>query len=152
MVLVPWRHNKRSIDALHRELQRDFDRLFSAPSFMRRAFEYSSDPRMDIVESDDAFVAKVDLPGVDKQDIDIHVQGRTLTLRGTYSEDEEKKDRDDKKYYRRESRSGSFERRVSLPEEVDEEKVTAKTKDGVLTIELPKREEFKRRKIEVNVA
>jgi HSP20 family protein len=103
-------------------------------------------PALDIAEKDDAILVMTDVPGVKSEDIDISVQGNTLTLSGRTSE--EKEDRGEG-YYHVERRSGSFKRSVSLPSDIDPDRIEASTRDGVLTITCPKSEKSKARKIEV---
>jgi HSP20 family protein len=105
-------------------------------------------PAVDLYEEDDAFVAKAELPGIAKGDLDISLKDNVLTIKG-----EKKGEREDKKegrYFRRETWAGSFERSIRLPAKVDAEKVNAEMKDGVLTIRVPKLPEAKPFKIDIN--
>jgi len=103
-------------------------------------------PAIDVAEKDDAIVVRAEVPGCKAQDIDISIHGRTLTISG---QKEETKEHKDKGYYHSESVYGSFRRDVDLPTEVDQNKVEASCKDGVLSITLPKVEKAKPVKIEV---
>lgn len=96
-------------------------------------------PLLDLSESQGALEAKLDVPGVSPDDIEIQVSGDTLTICGRHRE-EEIDDSTDKRYHRAERRSGSFRRTVSLPCTVRGSDVTAEYQDGVLTITLPKSE------------
>lgn len=101
-------------------------------------------PRVDVKEEQGQYLVHVDLPGVDPKDIDIEMDGHTLTIRGERKiEREEKKD----SYYRIERASGKFCRQFSLPETVNSDGIQAKAVQGVLTIVLPKMTEQKTRKI-----
>jgi HSP20 family protein len=92
-------------------------------------------PKVDIVEESDQIVMTAELPGVEKDNIAVDVNGRVLTVKGERSSDDEvKKDN----YYRRERSYGKFERSFTLPDETDSEKITAAYKDGVLTLNIPK--------------
>lgn len=105
-------------------------------------------PSVDIFEDDDKLVLSVEVPGVDKKDIKINVENNVLSISGERKfEQEEKKDN----FRRIERRFGSFYRSFTLPRAVDTEKIEATTKNGVLEITLPKREEAKPRQIEVSV-
>ncbi len=104
-------------------------------------------PAADIYENDDNIVIKAELPGIDKKDITVDVKNRVLTLKGERSSDDETKEDN---YYRRERRSGRFERAFTLPTEVDLDKIKADYKDGVLRIEIPKLQEKKPQKITVH--
>lgn len=104
-------------------------------------------PVVDVYENDDAIVVQAELPGVDKDQIAVDVEGRTLTLKGERSgENEVKED----SYYRRERVYGRFQRSFALPAEVDPEAVKAEFKDGVLKIEVPKPEASKPKQITVH--
>ena len=103
-------------------------------------------PSVDITESDGALEARVDLPGVKPDEIDIQLSGNLLTISGERKEEEEDKG---KTYHRIERRTGSFSRCVSLPCTVQEDEVAAEYRDGVLCITLPKTDEAKSRKIKV---
>ena len=107
-------------------------------------------PPVDIFETADRdLVIKVELPDVNREDVDVTVEHNTLTLRG------EKKlpaDLKDEQYRRVERRYGTFARSFTLPNTVDAGKVSADFKNGVLTVKLPFREESKPRTINVEVA
>jgi HSP20 family protein len=106
-------------------------------------------PPVDVYEEGGSVVVKAELPGMKKEEIDIHVSGNELTISGK----KEKEEKVERKDYRRVERSaGMFSRTVSLPAEVELEKITASYKDGVLEIRAPKVEgaEPKGRKVEVS--
>ena len=104
-------------------------------------------PAVDVYENENAIVLKAELPGVEKDQIVVDVEGRTLTLKGERSgENEIKED----SYYRRERVYGRFERSFALPAEVDADAIKAEFKDGVLKIEVPKPETSKPKQITVN--
>jgi len=105
-------------------------------------------PRVDIAETEGAFVIKAELPDVSKEDVKVTVDNGVMTLKG---ERKQEKEESGKKFHRVERYYGSFCRSFSLPESVDETKVKASFKDGLLTVELPKSGETKPRAIEVKV-
>lgn len=104
-------------------------------------------PTVDIYDEGDHVVLKAELPGVEKKDIEIDVDGRVLTLQGKRSSDNEVKE---ECYYRRERVFGTFQRSFNLHEEVDPEKIKAEFKDGILILEIPKPEEHKPKRITVH--
>ena len=106
-------------------------------------------PQVDIFEKDDDLVIRAEVPGVDRDDLDIHVENGNLVLRGKRKRDT---DSGDGKVYLRERFQGTFSRRFGLPDTVDASLIAADYKDGVLTITLPKSVEAKPRKIAVNAA
>jgi HSP20 family protein len=106
-------------------------------------------PRVDIVEDENEYLIKADLPAVDKKDVKVTVDDGVLTVSGERKP--EKKEEDGKTYHRVERVYGSFTRRFSLPENVDGTKVRAEYKNGELELHLPKAPEAKPKTIEVKV-
>ena len=104
-------------------------------------------PAVDIKEEDERFVLKADIPGVDPKDIDVTMEEGVLTIKGERKHESEQERED----YKRVERSyGSFYRRFSLPDTADAERVTAKGKDGVLEVFIPKQEKVQPRRIAVS--
>jgi HSP20 family protein len=106
-------------------------------------------PNIDMYDKKDKIVVKAELPGMTKDHIDLTINEGSLTLKGEVKKEEEVKEED---YYSRERSYGSFTRTIVLPAAVDESKVKAKFKDGVLEITLPKKEEAKPKEIKVDVS
>jgi HSP20 family protein len=107
----------------------------------------SWNPVVDVYDNDDSIVIKAELPGIDKEGIEIDVKDRVLTLKGERSSESEVKDDN---YYRRERSYGKFERAFNLPADVDPDNIKADYKDGVLKIDIPKPEEKKPRQITIH--
>jgi len=106
-------------------------------------------PPVDIFENDKhEIVIEAEMPGLNKEDIDLRVENNTLTLRGERKRESEVKD---DQFHRVERVHGTFLRSFSLPATVDAGRVSADYKDGVLTVVLPMREEAKPRQIQVKV-
>ena len=105
-------------------------------------------PAVDVVEKEDKFLVKVELPGVKDEDIDISITGDTLTISGEKSSDSEVKK---KGYYYSESSYGSFSRSITIPSSVNMDKIEAVRADGVLEINLPKIPEITPKKVTVAV-
>ena len=103
---------------------------------------------MDVVETSNSFEVKMDLPGVDTNEVEIQIDNNTLTVRGVRSEEKEEKN-EDKLFHRVERYSGSFSRSVVLPNSINEDETVAEFKDGVLKITIPKTEDAKPRKISI---
>jgi len=104
-------------------------------------------PAVDIEEREDAYVVEAEVPGVKREDVNIEVAGKELTISGEIKERER-----EGVIRRRTRRVGRFEFRVALPSEVNPEGVDAKLNDGVLTVRVPKAERAQRRRIEVKSA
>ncbi len=105
-------------------------------------------PAVDILETEDAVTLKADLPDVKTEDIDIRVENNTMTLRGFRKFE---KDENVKGYHRIERSYGEFTRSFALPPTVENDKVAADYKNGVLTITLPKKEAAKPRQVKVEI-
>ena len=101
---------------------------------------------VDVVENNDAYLVKASLPGVNPDDINITYDNHVLTLNTEVQAEEEKKE---ERYLLRERRYGSFTRSITLPNQVDASKIEASYSDGVLTLTLPKAEEVKPRRIQL---
>jgi HSP20 family protein len=134
MALVPFnKRNRNGLARLHNEMDDLFDSFFRG---LDRPFAgYKAWPAIDVAEEENAIVVRAEVPGCKAEDIDISVYGNTLTISGEKKLEEEKKE---KGYYHVESSYGSFRREFTLPTDVDQSKVEAVCKDGVLSITLPK--------------
>jgi len=139
--------NTRGLNDLQREIDRVFGRFFSPQN--RKDNSNTSRPvwapRMDLLETDEAFRIRLDVPGTSKEDVAISYEDNQLTVRGsrpTRSEDGEE-------YIRAERPSGPFYRSFSLPESVNADEIHATQEEGVLTIFVPKSETVKPRQIEI---
>lgn len=106
-------------------------------------------PAADVLETESAMIVKVELPGMDRNDINIHLENNVLTVRGERPFEKEGKAEN---YHRVERAYGSFSRSFALPVVVDQEKISADYKDGILRITLPKKEQARAKKIEIAVA
>lgn len=105
-------------------------------------------PAVDIKETPEAFTVEAELPGMSKDDVKVTVQDGVLTIQGERKHEEET---DDKKHHRIERIYGSFLRRFTLPDNVDENSVKANFKDGLLTLNIQKAEPKEPKAIEVEV-
>jgi HSP20 family protein len=105
-------------------------------------------PRLDVSETDKALEVVADLPGMEKKDINVSLDGDLLTIKGEKKEVKEKKD---KHFHTIERRSGSFYRALRLPSEVESDKIEANFKDGVLTLTLPKSKEAAKKVAQIEI-
>ena len=131
-------------------LQEQVNRLFES-SFPGRSDNSALTtwaPAVDIYETENELVVKADLPDVSEKDLDVRIENSTLTIRG---ERKFEKKVEEENYLRVERTYGSFSRSFSLPNTVNSEAIKAEYKNGVLTVELPKRAESKPKQIKVNV-
>jgi len=104
-------------------------------------------PSVDIYETDTEIVVKAELPGIERKDISLNLEKNVLTLRGERRFEKETKEEN---YHRIERNYGGFSRSFSIPATVDEEKIRAEYRDGVLRIALPKKEQVKPKQIQIN--
>ena len=122
-----------------------FDRLIERAFGRDRQGPWT--PAMDVYETDDRVVVTVELPGVSAEEVDVSVEDSTLTVSGSREFSSEVTQ---ESYHRIERRYGAFSRAVTLPPQVDASKVDARFEDGVLTVDLPKIEKAKPKKIQIN--
>jgi HSP20 family protein len=150
MALVRW-EPVRELTSLQTEMNRLFNTFFDSPSgggggnggALRRWL-----PPMDLVETDDHFVLRADLPGPSEDEVGIEFEDGVLTVAG-----ERKAEHEDKKegFYRVERSFGQFRRSLTLPEGVDADGITANFDKGVLEVRIPKPEERKPRRVAIQV-
>jgi HSP20 family protein len=124
------------------EFNRLFDTLFQPVNGNSQRWA----PPMDLVEAEDHFVLKADLPGLGDDDVTIEVQDGTLTLSGERKSEHETRE---KGWYRLERSFGRFSRSLTLPEGVDADKIEASFDKGVLEVRIPKPDERKPRRISI---
>lgn len=105
-------------------------------------------PALDIVEKEDHFLVKAEVPGFTKEQIDISVEQGILTIKGE-SKDEKVEEKEN--YYHREISCGSFSRSVQLPGDIRNEEIKASMKDGILQVEIPRTEAKKPEPMKIEV-
>lgn len=150
MALVRWEPSRRGGELY--SLQREFNRLFgtvfdsqtgaSAPA--RRWV-----PAIDVVEEEDRYALRADLPGLTEEDVKIEVQDGVLTVAGERSSESEQRKEG---YHRIERSSGSFSRSLRLPRGVEADAIEASFANGVLEVSIPKPEQPKPRRVEIKAA
>jgi HSP20 family protein len=136
----------RDLVSIQDELNRLFGRTFTGGETLRPSAGGAWMPPMDVFETEDEIVAKVELPGIEPGDVEVSVEDSTLTVSGAREFSSEAKE---ESYHRVERRYGQFVRAITLPQTADTENVEAHFDKGVLTIEVPKVERAKPKKIEV---
>jgi len=131
----------RDFVSIQGELNKLFGRAYAGGEFAGAWV-----PAMDVSETPERFQVTVELPGIDPKDVEVSVEDSTLTIRGERSFSEDVKE---ESYHRVERRYGSFVRAISLPQYADEERIEASFDKGVLTVDVPKVEAAKPKKITV---
>lgn len=149
---------KSSMFAPTEEIERLFDRLMPT-TWMRPigwnwplwgALEGSLEnirvPQLDIIDRDKEIVIRVEMPGIEKKNIEVSINNSTLSIRGSLTREarEQKKD-----YVRCEIANGNFSRNLAIPEGVDSSAISASLRDGILEVSLPKEASVQRRSVEV---
>ncbi|HTK81562.1 MAG TPA: Hsp20/alpha crystallin family protein [Bacteroidota bacterium] len=158
MTLIKW-NPMRDVTAWHpvhnlasefTTMQREIDRMFDR--FRGGVVDEDGGtvwmPAVDIIERQNDYLVKLEVPGVDKKDVKITVQDDILTVRGEKKQGSEQKDEN---YHRVERSYGTFQRSFTLPTSVKSEAIEASYDNGVLSLTLPKAEESKPKQIEVKV-
>jgi len=155
MALIPWRPREMWWDPFRdlERIQNEINRLFDASLLDLRdrdvgLLEGVWTPAVDIYDSKDNIVVKADLPGMNKEEIDVSVHKNTLIIKGEKKREKEIKEKD---FIRTERYYGSFNRVIPLSSEVQVDKVNATYKNGVLEITLPKKEEAKPKQLKIEV-
>lgn len=128
----------------------EFDRLFRDFSGMPalRGGQAGFDLAVDVYEDGHNVIAEMNLPGLEADKIDVEVENNYLRISGRREEVQEKKE---KNHYAKEIRRGSFERIVALPDDVEQERVSAEYQNGVLKVTMPKRAKTEEKKVKVQV-
>lgn len=111
-----------------------------------RGQQFGFTPAIDMYEDKDSVVVETQLGGIDPNKVDISIENNVLTIKG---ESEKKSEVEDKNYYRKEIRSGSFYRSIPLPTKVDGDRATAESGEGILKITIPKAAEVKPKSIKI---
>ena len=154
MAIVRFRPFSQAVDSfrdfgdMQAEVNRLFDNFLGRPAQQPGGMERVWAPAVDMYETKDALMVAAELPGLNEKDIHLSITGDVLSVRGERQWNQEVKQ---ESYYRGERWYGKFERSLPLPMPVQADKVTAKYRDGVLTITLPKVEEIRPKEIKIDV-
>jgi HSP20 family protein len=147
MAIVRW-EPLREFSTLQNEMNRLFNTVFDTPAANGGTTLRRWMPAMDLVETDDHFVLRADLPGLSEEDVNIEVEDRVLTISGERKAEHELSKEG---YHRVERAFGSFSRALTLPEGIDPDAVAATFDRGVLEVRIPKPEQRKPRKVTIGV-
>jgi HSP20 family protein len=141
----PFRELEEMSERLNRVFRRPLPRT-SGPEEAIVAADWA--PAVDVVESDKEYLIKAELPEVKKQDLKVEIRDGVLCLQGKREQEKEEKG---EKFHRVERSYGAFARSFSVPQDADEGKISARFKDGVLSIHLPKSESAKPKSLQVAI-
>jgi len=149
MALIRW-EPVRELHTMQNEMNRLFNTFFDSPTpngggqtVARRWI-----PAMDVVETEEHFVLRADLPGLSESDVNIEVEDNVLTVSGERKSEHEQRGEG---YYRVERSFGSFSRSLTLPEGINADSIQAKFENGVLEVRIPKPEQPKPRKVQISL-
>jgi HSP20 family protein len=150
MALIRW-EPVRELHTMQNEMNRLFNTFFDSPTpgnggnggSVRRWI-----PAMDVVETEDHFVLRADLPGLSENDVNIELEDNVLTVAGERKAEHEQRGEG---YYRVERAFGSFSRSLTLPEGVNADAIQASFDNGVLEVRIPKPEQHKPRKVQISL-
>ena len=145
MAVIRW-DPFRDINTLQDRMNRLFEDAGRGWRHEEPASTTTWSPAVDIYETEGEIVVKAELPGMDRKDITLNLENNVLTIRGERRFEKETKEDN---YHRIERSYGGFSRSFSIPTSVDEEKIRADYKDGVLKVALPKKEQAKPKQIQI---
>jgi len=149
MTLIRWTDPFRDIAVLQDRMNRLFGDILDRGHTGGEGMEKGTwMPNVDIYETKDSICVRAELPGVEKDAVSVEVKEGVLTLRGERKFEKEVKEEN---YHRIERSYGTFHRSFTLPSTVDAEKVSARMKDGVLELNLPKKEQARPKQIKIAV-
>ena len=150
MALIRW-EPVRELHTMQNEMNRLFNTFFDSPAPGNgggQAVARRWIPAMDVVETDEHFVLRADLPGLSESDVKIEVEDNVLTVSGERKAEHEQRSEG---YYRVERSFGSFSRSLTLPEGVDADSIQGSFNNGVLEVRIPKPEQHKPRKVQISL-
>jgi HSP20 family protein len=157
--LIPWNKSESQVPVrrgedektlldLRGRMNRMFDEFFERPFGLGPNIMGDFAPSLDVSETDKEITISAELPGLEPDDIHISLERNTLTISG---EKQAEKEEQDKRYYWHERSYGSFYRSIPLPEEVDDDKIDATFKHGVLQVKLPKTAEAQKKSKRITI-
>jgi HSP20 family protein len=145
--LTPW-GPFRELEDMERRFRKIFGRPFQPAMWGRFPFEEMRwVPALEMFEKEDKFVVRAELPGIDEKDVDVSVVGNVLTIKGERKTETEVKEQE---YHWSEHSYGTFFRSLTLPSNVDAEKIEASYEKGVLEVSIPKAAGIRPKKISVS--
>ena len=124
-----------------------FNELYSLPTSFLSKSGMDLSPRIDISETDNEYKIEAELPGINQKEIDVKIDNNILTIKGKKEDVKEEKE---KNYHLRERYYGAFQRSISLPNNIEPEKIKARFENGVLNISIPKSDKRTPKKIEIS--
>jgi HSP20 family protein len=146
MALIRW-EPVRELNTIQSEMNRLFNTFFDSPTGSNGNALRRWVPAMDLVETEDDFVLRADLPGLAENDVNIELEDNVLTVSGERNTERQERNQG---YYRVERASGHFSRSLTLPDGIDPDAIRANFENGVLEVRIPKPEQRKPRKVTIS--
>jgi HSP20 family protein len=147
MALIRW-EPAREMSSLQNEMNRLFATFFDTPAGTQPAGTRRWVPAMDLVETDEHFVLRADLPGLSEADVELSLEDDVLTVSGERKVEHEERGEG---FYRVERAAGAFSRSLTLPDGVDGDAIAARFDKGVLEVRIPKPEQRRPRRLQIQV-
>ncbi len=144
MAIIRWQPFQE-IDALHRQMDRIFDEMLT----VKRQPEIAWKPAVELQDTDDNLILRAQIPGMEAKDLDIRVTREAVAITGEHRYENKAENSGN---IRSEFRYGKFHRVISLPTAIQNDKVQAEYKNGILTLTLPKVTEARRQVVKINLA
>lgn len=132
------------LERMRQDMDRIFSNLYDPASRERRAGVF---PLVNVTEDGNTYYVRAELPGLAAEDLNISATGNNISLSG---ERRIASESENARYHRREREAGTFNRVISLPDDIDVENISARLTDGVLTVVIPKSEKAKPRMITIS--
>ncbi|MBD2355090.1 Hsp20/alpha crystallin family protein [Tolypothrix sp. FACHB-123] len=144
MALVRWQPFSE-METLRRQMDRMFDELAGVNSQITQAWT----PAIELQDTNDSIILRAEIPGIEGKDLDVHVTREAVAIAG---ETRQETKNQEGRFFRSEFRYGKFQRIVNLPVPIQNDRVQAEFKNGILTLTLPKVEEVKKKVVKINLA
>ncbi|OUL18601.1 molecular chaperone [Nostoc sp. RF31YmG] len=144
MVLVRWQPFSE-MENLRRQMDRMFDELGGVNSQVTKTWT----PAIELQDTNESLILRAEIPGIEGKDLDVHVTREAVSIAG---ETRLQRNTDERGYFRSEFRYGKFQRVITLPVPIQNDRVQAEFKNGILTLTLPKVEEVKQKVVKINLA
>ncbi len=129
-------------------LRRQMDRMFDELAQVNTDLTQTWTPAIELQDTNESLILRAEIPGIEGKDLDVHVTREAVSIAG---ETRQERKTDERGYFRSEFRYGKFQRIIPLPVPIQNDKVQAEFKNGILTLTLPKVEEVKQKVVKINL-
>ncbi|MCL2193536.1 MAG: Hsp20/alpha crystallin family protein [Treponema sp.] len=144
-------HRPNTIHNALSDFDRYFESFFGDTIFNPASRGFSRMPAVDVLETEKSYILEMELPGYDEKDIDIHIDGSSLSIASKHEDARKVNEEEKGTWLIKERRVNSFSRSFKMPENADPEGISAEFRNGILCLEIKKRPEAQKRSIQINV-